>query len=392
MKNKYLFMLASLLLLNGCIEKFDPDLSLNTSFIVFDGIITDSPETQRPFYLTISTSVSLTNENKSTPIEKAKVEIIINNTERVQLKEIEAGYYHLPDKFNGKVGNTYQLELTTSWGRKYQSSIEKMPLVPPITNAFETYEPEGPSRTADGIPTPTTNIYVDFQDPPTPNNNYMWRWKLYEELLWCITCKQGYYEVEEFYDYYTGECVKDLDLDAFNLYDYPCAEPAWDISYSDKINIFTDIYSNGTLQKSKLVSQVPIFQKNAALINIEQLSLTNNAYRYFKLFQDQTQNTGTIADTPPSPLSGNIRNLDDSKEQVVGYFTASSVNLKHYKLIRDQIVGGRYQGLFYYQNKRFPNLPPGRCPKGVVTCQRKPSALCFETRVRTCIIPKGWNQ
>ena len=104
-----------------------------------------------------------------------------------------------------------------------------------------------------------------------------------------------------------------------------------------------------------LATLCPTYQTDPALIVIEQLSLSPNAYRYYKLFADQVQNTGTLADAPPAPISGNVKNQNNPSENVVGYFAAASVAVKRYKMNRENVPLANFKGLFFAQNGRKPN-------------------------------------
>ena len=212
---------------------------------------------------------------------------------------------------------------------------------------------------------PTNDVYVDFEDPVGTRNFYLWRTRLYEQQEWCASCQQGRYYLEDIGPVGSGPikvigCVPDPKLGKYNFYDYICRGACWDIFYSTRINIFADVYSNGRPQVGRLVAQAPLYQKDPALLNIEQLSLTVGAYRYYKLFEEQTQNTGTLVDTPPAPTVGNVRNLSDPNDNVVGYFSASSVAVNNYWLERRNVPSRNYPGLFYAQNRRSPNRESSR--------------------------------
>ena len=376
------FALCTLLFFQRCIDPYDPTVNLNSNLVVVTGIITDLAEPQ-PVSLNRSRS-SNDSANVNIPIQRAVVQVIKNGTTAISLLETQPGIYSFPADFRGKVGNTYQLRFQTEEGVSYESTVEPMLSVPPILKTYDQFNPEGPKKTADGLPVPANDIYIDFQEPATERNFYLWRWRLYEVQSWCATCQQGRYVVVDLGPVGSGPidvigCVRDSTLGTLNLFDYPCREQCWDIFYNTDINISSDIYSNGQFQTGHKIASIPIYQRDPALIVVEQLSLSANAYRYYKLFADQVQNTGTLADSPPAPISGNVKNVANSLENVVGYFSATSVAVSRYKIDRKSVTSGVFQGLFYAVN--------GRVPKG-----QPPSALCVSGHNRTSQIPPGWNQ
>ena len=391
-------MAVLLALFQGCVSTYDPQLALDSNLLVVQGIITNLPGPQ-----TISLSRSRSNTDSTTattPLSKATVGVIVDGTTTVALAELptQPGTYQLPTGFRGQVGSSYQLRFQTAEGAAYESSVEIMAAVPPILKAYDQFNAAGPKETADALPTPVSDVYIDFGDPADATNFYLWRWRLYEIQAWCATCEQGRYIINDIGPVGSGPinvigCVRDTTLGIFNRYDYPCRGLCWDIIYSQTIDVASDIYANGQLQVGRKIASVPIYQLDPALITVEQLSLSANAYRYYKLFADQVQNNGTLADSPPAPIAGNVKNTANPRENVVGYFSAASVAVNTHKIIRRNTPAstGQFRGLFYVQNKRLPNVESPR-DGGTLFGVGVPSAVCVPSRTRTDQLPPGWNQ
>lgn len=383
------FLVVGLLTgLLACVDRFEPELNANTNLVVVDGIVTDLA---KPQTIRITRSRSSRDSTTSIPIQRAAVTVTVNGTTALRLTEVQPGLYQFPADFRGRVGNMYQLSFRTEEGVTYESSVETMASVPPVLRSYDQFNAQGIKTTADSRPVPTNDVYIDFQDPAGQTNFYLWRWRLYENQAWCATCEQGRYKVVDIGPVGSGPinvlgCVRDTTLGIYNLFDYPCRGVCWDIFYSTAVNTFADVYANGQLQVGRKVASIPIYQRDQALVVIEQLSLSTNAYRYYKLFADQTQNTGTLADTPPAPIAGNVRNVANDRENVVGYFSAASVAVQPHKLTRQNVTTGSFQGLFYAINRRFPSLDlkPDGTRNGI------PSALCLPGRTRTDVTPPGW--
>ena len=376
--------------LTGCVDPYDPSLSFDANLLVVSAIVTNLNEVQ-----TISISRSRSTADSAsitTPIRRAVVTVTVNGTTPVSLLEVEPGIYQFPAGFRGEVGSTYQLRFQTTNGATYESSVETMGSVPPIIRSYDRFNPEGTKKTANGLPIPANDIYIDVQDPANERNFYLWRWKLYEIQSWCATCQQGRYVVVDVGPVGAGPidvigCVRDSTVGTTNLFDYPCRGLCWDIFYTTSIDVFSDVYTNGQLQTGHKVTSIPIYQRNPALISVQQLSLSANAYRYYNLFAAQVQNTGTLADSPPAPLAGNIKNLADPTENVIGYFSAASVAVSNHKISRKEVTSGLFQGLFFAVNGREPSIETGTSPFG----KSSSSALCIPSRSRTDLLPPGWN-
>ena len=381
----------------ACVDDYKVSINTSKGYFLIDGAITDLDE---PQYLTISRTLENaefeSSEFTSTIVPKQKtfyavtaadVKLVVNGTERIQFKEAENGNYELPLNFRAKVGNTYQLVVQTEDGKHFESTPEKMLPVPKITNVYDQFNTKGirkPNTTNDEK-IATSDIYIDFQDTPSQQNFYSWRWVDYEIQTICETCQQGVYNYYETDNGTTGDCFRDLTLNYNEIFDYTCDTRCWDLFRSSEINILSDLFFDGQPQTGKLIAQIPLFQSNATLVSIQQMSLTPNAYRYFKLIQDQAVNTGTLADTPPAPIKGNLTVTTNSSELVLGYFTVSSVAEVRYSLSRKNTRLGGYNGLFKTIHNRFPYYEPISNERPFI-----PLAFCKNSRNRTNIVPKGW--
>ncbi len=387
---KTLFSPAFLLiaLLGGCVSNYDPHLKLSADLLVVTGILTDQATPQT---ITLSRARSNADSSVSTPLHNATVEVLVNGV-ATPLTEAQPGTYMLPVGFRGQVGTAYQLRFRTAEGVSYQSSIETMLPVPPIGKAYDL--PHSQAVAVGDTTVPATDIYVDYQDPANTANFYLWRWRDYEIQDYCASCRQGRYVVRDVGPVGSGPlevlgCVLDTTIRSYIYYDYPCRSQCWDIFYSTSVDVFVDTYTNGRTQLGHIVATIPAYQAKPGLLAIEQLSLSAGAYRYYKLFADQVQNTGTLVDTPPAPLAGNIRNLSNPDENVVGYFSAASVATYAYKFTRQNLKLSQFIGLFRAETHRLPKAEEERA--NPIFGGPRPSALCLPGRTRTDQAPPGWN-
>ena len=59
---------------------------------------------------------------------------------------------------------------------------------------------------------------------------------------------------------------------------------------------------------------------------IQQLSITKETYAFLNLLNNQLSIDGDIFDPPPATIRGNMINLDNPEENVIGYFYVSDVS------------------------------------------------------------------
>ena len=405
----------------SCVDPYEPDVRSTVNVVVVDGTITNLAE-QQVIRLNRSQADPRTGRFGSSPITKANVEVVVDSAEAITCHETIDGSYQLPSDFKGQVGHAYQLRFTLTDGTRYVSNQQVIEAVPPIDRLYSRFNRRSLPIPLSGFYTAGHDIQIDFADPADQHNYYRWDWKLYEKQEYCKTCVKGFYSVYKPIEvfppggfYKSGsELLEDCFSPSTNSsdvdykFDYPCRTRCWEILYSYSLNLFDDQLSNGGLIVKRTVSQIPFYQNHPCLAEIRQGSLTKDAYQYFKLFQQQTQNTGGLADTPPTALIGNIRNVADLSEAVIGFFTASAVSTKRHYLDRRDTEGIPFgssdyknppestgEQFFYALNLRKPILEPEPSNPGsyrlfVDDTQRPPTAICAPSESRTPFKPEGW--
>ncbi|AQG79517.1 DUF4249 domain-containing protein [Spirosoma montaniterrae] len=391
-------VIAFLSMLIGCIDPIAPRFNLTADVLVVDGTITDRAEPQR-IRLNRSAADRFTGRFGDTPLTGARVTVRVNDDETITAREVSPGTYQLPDGFRGRVGNRYQLQLELADGMRYASSTETMPAVSPILTTTDVYNP----RSLTGQLSPLTaanDLFIDTQDPAGTPNYYRWDWVLWEKQDFCQTCgnDQVYYERDDAGNL-VEKCMPNrivpLPFPRPQNIDYECRTQCWEILYSSQLSLFSDALSDGKRITNRRVAQIPFYQYYPALVEIRQSALTAEAYRYFRRLDEQSQQTGGLTDTPPAAPVGNIRNLSNDREEVVGYFTASGVSAVRYWLTRRNVTNELPASpadpdrpkLFTYLNGRTPYKEPVSGIRG-----RPPLALCVPGPTRTPIKPEGWQE
>jgi len=414
----------------SCIDPANAPINATVDVLVVDGTITNLAEPQL-IRLSRSKADPLTGRFGSLPVTNASVEVVVDSARLIPCHETQDGTYQLPADFRGQVGHRYQLRFTLDNGTAYESDQQTMQSVPPIDRVTARFTPTS-LPVAEELPGSYRaghDLFIDFSDPASQPNQYRWEWKLWEKQSWCRSCQQGIYAVDSirprtykdktFYvstDIPAETCFVPVNysdpgqppfVTALYVYDYRCRTDCWEILYSSSLNVFSDQFSNGGQVLNRNVAHIPYYDSTACLVEIRQLSLTPTAYTYFNRFQQQTQNTGGLADAPPSAPVGNIRNVARPDEGVVGYFTASAVSAVRHRIDRSDVRGLPFgqtdptgksvlpgSELFYSLNLRQPNPEPAYPYPNVRIAggpPRPPTAVCIPGNHRTAIKPDGWR-
>lgn len=426
----------------ACIDPEDIALFSTKDILLVEGLITNLPEPQI-IKLSRAQADRVTGQFNTLPLTKAETEVIVDSAQVIICHETLDGSYQLPADFRGQVGHAYQLRFTLSDGTRYISTQQVMSAVAPIDKVTARFNPTSLSPQELKGYTAAHDIFIDSQDPADQHNYYRWEWKLWERQYWCHSCRQGVYSrykvlpnVYQARDYFVtgtelyedcfsppagraGEEAPEVPREDW-IYDYGCQTPCWQLIYGYDLVVFDDHFTNGSPILQQRVAQIPFYDTGPGLVDVRQLSLTADAYRYYKLFQEQTQNTGGLADNPPTALRGNVHQVDKPQVSVVGYFSASGVSLVHFWLDRKDATGLSYgstspvdtsvtkggygpsrDGLFYALNNRQPTLEPsppylGERQKAKVrlwpNADRPPLAPCLQSDHQTPFKPEGWKE
>ncbi|AUD04134.1 DUF4249 domain-containing protein [Spirosoma pollinicola] len=409
------------LLLLACVDPEDLVLHGTVDIIVVDGTVNNLAEPQF-IRLTYARADRLTGRSGNLPITKASVEVWEDSARVIACHETTDGVYQLPADFKGQVGHAYQLRFTLTDGSQYVSTQQLMPATAPINKIRAQFNLNSLSPSVRGYYTSGHDIFIELQDPIEQRNYYRWDLVDYEPQYWCRSCEQGFYNIYNVIEDYHGIYRSGPDLYEACYYppyvyigdfvygrtfDYRCRTQCWEILPSYAVTLFDDQYSNGGLIPNFKVAGVPFYQHGPCLVQVRQSSLTVDAYRYYKLFQAQTQNTGGLADTPPTAPVGNVHNVASPNQVVVGYFTATGVYTKPIYIDRQDYQGvplgldltngySKFIGgeLFYALNGRevTPEPAPGSNTRPLFLdgTPRPPTALCAPLDQRTPVKPAGW--
>jgi hypothetical protein len=109
-------------------------------------------------------------------------------------------------------------------------------------------------------------------------------------------------------------------------------EYCWKNNISNQIVIHSFANQNNSELKDKEVCFVPSEDTDKLTVrysvNVKQLSISKQEYEFWNKLQISTENVGDVFGTQPFSITGNIKNVDDDKEPVLGYFQTGSVMAK----------------------------------------------------------------
>ena len=278
----------------SCIEPYHPDIKGYEDLLVVDALITDRPG---PYKVKLARSCAY-NRGIAKNVHDADVKIVDQHGNEYIFYEVTIGLYqNIDSSFIGESGNAYQLSITTKEGKEYKSDFQ---LMKPPVEIDSLYYKFDPGHSVDEY---RVQIYIDTHDANNNSKFYCWTfeetWKFavpYQRKQSKDTLKICYasYESKEFI----------IGSSEQNKVDQLIMYPLNSISYNT--NRLKYRYS----------------------ILMYQYSLNENFYRYIKQLKEINEQGGSLFDVAPTVTRGNVKNVNDETETVLGFFQVSSISEK----------------------------------------------------------------
>lgn len=319
--SKYLYGLLLLALLyTDCISEFEPPSQGYENVLVVEAFLTNDDE---PFKVSLSRSTPIDTVQFS-PQSGASISLLNADGESYDLYEYSSGMYQTHVNPNPQVDQEYKLRIMTTTGM-YESDFVKMRETPEIDSVNFLYE-ERKTAGQKGV-----QIYVNTHDPENNTWYYRWDyeedWTFYTPFYALFYWDDGVYHVQE----NINRCWKSYR--------------SKNIIIKSSTNLSQDIISQFPLtyvtnQSDRLLSKYSM--------NVKQYALSEASYNYWKELQKVTESLGTLFDPQPATIYGNIHNINDETEVVLGYFDASSVTEKRIYITRSDLPGVPFPDNYQY--------------------------------------------
>ena len=306
-----------MVLATGCIEPFEPEIDETRKVMVIDGRITDKQGLQ-----TISVSISSPYQNPQfQPVSGCVVRVendegygitFLENTEGIYQSDLEQGFL--------AAGKAYKLLVITPDDKVYESEYDFLLACAPIDNLSYKLEVQGtsnPDVSYYGI-----RFYVDMKGSPEESRNYLWT-------------------VEETWEYISYFNIQYIWNGSF-LEDYTPQLHGYKICYLSDLLVNYQVGSSSLMGSNEIrqqplnfvSNQTPRLQEQYSLL-VAQHSLSYAAFLYWDKMRAQSVDAGGLFETQPSKTTGNISNIHDPEEKVLGYFFVSQVQEKRITVSED---------------------------------------------------------
>ncbi len=307
-KQLIIYVSLALLLLAACVTDFTPEVKGVSGILVVDGTITDG---ESVFHL--SRSVGITDDIRSADtITNAEVSVERSDGVFFKASQESKGAYRA---INGALDPNLEYRLNISLdGKHYQSSFLK-----PIQSA----EIDSLSFHKAGKGEPVT-IHVSAHADKAQSPFYRWTFVENWELRAPRYTRHGY----------VNGVLTEFNINS-PLNTYYC----WGKDTSKVLLLeSTEALAENRVEERKLTEIPCSHDKVSQLYHIEvfQTQLREEAYDYLRFMQDEIERTGGLFSIVMSAGdNGNIYNLSDPEEVVIGYIEVASTTRKSIFIAND---------------------------------------------------------
>lgn len=335
----------------GCLTPIDFSADMLGGSLVVSGQISTLPNHN---YVSLGSTADI--ERLPFPISGASLTLHDDKGNSFNYFEdpLQPGSYKQPG-IVGITGTSYHIEIKLPNGKIYQSIPDKMPEPASLDSTYYEIVEEAVID-EDGISTiaPFLNVYAN--STIQPNTNYFLQWK-----------------VEE-----TFKLSPTNFPDPFGVIPPPCfisqnTDPQR-IALLDGRAIKTNEIK-GQLVASRIIDwsflEKHYFTTYQSAISIE-------SYEYWRKANILANQVGSIFDTPPAEIKGNMINVNDPSEKILGFFQASNQTAHRFYMLPEylpfKILNGKcdYQGDF--NGNTLVGFNTSNYPARCITCIEVPNS------------------
>ncbi len=303
----YVNIIAVIVTVYSCQKQVDlKATTTNANILVVEGLINVADSTK----IKLSRTVVIGNKNTANPEGGATISIETAQAIVATLQERAKGTYITP-VLNLDKTKQYRLRIKTADGKTYLSDLVDVKITTPIDSVGYNLKDNG------------IQLYVNSHDDTNNSRYYLynyaetWRFDSYYLSTWV---SNGYDIVPRSAAQMIKECFAGVNSSTIVL--TSTAALSNDVVYQSPIT-----FIDGTSEKLSV--------KYSILVT--QTALTKEAYTFWDNLKGNTEQLGSIFDAQPSQLTGNIHNVNDASEPVIGYISAGTTQTKRIFITKSQL-------------------------------------------------------
>ena len=310
-ENHILYLALLLLITAGCRKPYNPPVvSSDNHYLVVEGVVNSGNDST---FISLSKTVKISEDVKTQPVANSivTVESEQGGSSYTLQSKGDGSYFIGPMHLDGT--KKYRVHITTDDRKEYASDYVAVTPTPPIDSIGFVLKNN------------TVQLYVNTHDPADKTRYYRW----------------DYAETWRFHarfnsDFLVDPVTKEIRGRRTGEEVYYC--------FAD------DRSSNIIIGSSAKLAQDVIFQAPIIAIPrdaeklelrysilLKQYALTKDGYQFWENMRKNTEQLGSIFDAQPTQLKGNIHNIDNPAEPVIGFITVTNTQSKRIYIDNSQI-------------------------------------------------------
>lgn len=293
----------------SCTKPYNPEVTtINSNVLVVEGFINIGSDST---IIKLSRTQLISDKTKNKAEVGAVVTVESDANDKYVLPEKGQGKY-VSAGLNLSKNKKYRLSIKTVKGVNYLSDYVEAKIAPPVDSLNYKVMQDG------------VQLYVNTHDNSNNSKYYKWEytetWEFYSAFYSFLIWQDG--------------AIKQRDMVNNNIYRCWASNSNQPISLASSAKLEKDVIFNKPLAFVKSNSE-KISAKYSILV--KQYVLTKDAYEFWENLKKNTESLGSIFDPQPSQISGNIHNVANVNEPVIGYVSAGTYNEKRIFISRDQL-------------------------------------------------------
>lgn len=340
MRYKSFFVIIVIFTLCTCIDPYVPNLNKYESLLVVDGRITDEIGS---FSVRLSRTIQ---EQNAIPEMVSDANVFVTDEDGNKYSFINSGdgfYNTAGSDIKGVAGRTYVLHISTNEGEEYESEPCLMQSVPDIDSIYFERDNEVFNNGTENF----EGIRILLNSKGEESNRY-YRWDFEETWKFKIPLAEKFVYINE----QNIQPLKDVK------------QYCWKNIKSDGILIH-QVNSNepDNIQRMPITFIAPEKSDRLSLqysILVRQYSISREEYEFWNNLTKLNETGDDIFAAQPYLVIGNIHNITNPTELILGYFQVSAVKQKRKEIPFSQVVGLNLP-FYHYPCVRIedsPEIPP----------------------------------
>ncbi len=304
-------ILILLIVVMGCKKPYAPPaITAPSNYLIVEGVINAGLDST---VIKLSRTVNLSSAVTINPEPGAIVTVESDQNSIYPLTETKKGYY-IAEGLNLDNTRNYRLRIKTAKGQQYLSDFVPVNITPPIDSiGFNIVN----------APVAGIQIYANTHDPNY--NTHYYRWDYTE--AWAFHAKYASNYITD------GVIITERTADQFTYYCFS-NDTSSTIVLGSSAKLKQDIIYQNPITTIASTSE-KIERKYS--IMLRQYALTADAYTFWQNLKKSTEQLGSIFDAQPTQINGNIHNISNPLEPVIGYVSACTIQTKRVFISNDQL-------------------------------------------------------